>query len=117
MLYFFLFHFFYFFLFFFFLFFVFQLFLSLALYNHYFHYSLDHNFHVKVLHQYHHSFYFLALFGYEIECLSNHVISFSAFERLHNSKKSAPFGGNISAKLPSKVRSEERRVGKEEKYR
>src|SRR5699024_3316587 len=33
----------------------------------------------------HHLFYFHALFDYEIELLSSREISFSAFERLHNS--------------------------------
>src|SRR5699024_6394839 len=49
------------------------------------HHFSNRNFHENVLYQYHHLFYFHALFDYEIELLSSREISFSAFERLHNS--------------------------------
>src|SRR5699024_4598980 len=51
----------------------------------YFHHFSNHNFHENVLYQYHHLFYFHVLVGCEIEFLSSREISFSAFERLHNS--------------------------------
>src|SRR5699024_9843663 len=51
----------------------------------YFHHFSNRNFHENVLYQYHHLFYFHALFDDEIELRSSRDISFSAFERLHNS--------------------------------
>src|SRR5699024_2353112 len=62
-----------------------------ARYNQFSHHELNHNFHGNALYQYLNLFCFLVLFGYETECPSNHEPSFSAFERPHNSEKSAPF--------------------------
>src|SRR5699024_12653375 len=50
-----------------------------------FHRFSNRNFHENVLYQYHHLFYFHVLFDCIIQLLASRVISFSAFERLHNS--------------------------------
>src|SRR5699024_5028153 len=69
------------------------------------------NFHVFAHGQYHHSFYFFALFDYEIACLLVQLISLFAFYKLHNSYVNRSFLGGTNVRhfrsfrqpLPSKV--------------
>src|SRR5699024_5311323 len=67
------------FLFFVYLFFVNQLCLLHVRYNLCFHRFANHNFHAFALCQYLHSFYFLALFDYDIVCFFVHLISLFVF--------------------------------------
>src|SRR5699024_5970406 len=71
----------------------------------------NHYFHVLAHGQYHHSFYFFALFDYEIACLLVQLISLFAFYYLHNSSVNRSFLGGTNVRhfrsfrqpLPSKV--------------
>src|SRR5699024_2318857 len=85
------------FLFFVYLFFVNRLCLLHVRYNLCFHRFANHNFHAFALCQYLHSFYFLALFDYEIACPLFQLISLFAFYKLHNSYVTLSFlvGTNV----------------------
>src|SRR5699024_2901134 len=81
-----------------FLFFVILLFLFHVRYYLFFYRFFNHNFHVFSLCQYLHSFYFLALFDYEIACLLVQVISLFAFYKLHNSYVNRSFLGGTNVR-------------------
>src|SRR5699024_12458354 len=58
----------------------------------------NHNFHAFALCQYLHSFYFLALFDYEIACPLVQLISLFAFYKLHNSYVNRSFLGGTNVR-------------------
>src|SRR5699024_12365663 len=66
--------------------------------NQYFYHFSNHNFHVFAHGQYHHSFYFFALFDYEIACLLVQLISLFAFYKLHNSYVNRSFLGGTNVR-------------------
>src|SRR5699024_11276167 len=74
-----------------------------------FHRFANHNFHAFALCQYLHSFYFLALFDYEIACPLVQLISLFAFYKLHNSYVNRSFlgGTNVRHFCSFPARSEE----------
>src|SRR5699024_12129349 len=63
-----------------------------------FHRFANHNFHAFALCQYLHSFYFLALFDYEIACPLVQLISLFAFYKLHNSYVNRSFLGGTNVR-------------------
>src|SRR5699024_12720224 len=67
-------------------------------YNLCFHRFANHNFHAFALCQYLHSFYFLALFDYEIACPLVQLISLFAFYKLHNSYVNRSFLGGTNVR-------------------
>src|SRR5699024_3796576 len=86
------------FLFFVFLYFVNRLCLLHVRYNLCIHRFANHNFHAFALCQYLHSFYFLALFDYEIACPLVQLISLFAFYKLHNSYVNRSFLGGTNVR-------------------
>src|SRR5699024_3027648 len=67
-------------------------------YNLCFHRFANHNFHALALCQYLHSFYFLALFDYEIARTLVQLISLFAFYKLHNSYVNRSFLGDTNVR-------------------
>src|SRR5699024_4315586 len=63
-----------------------------------FHRFANHNFHAFARCQYLHSFYFLALFDYEIACPLVQLISLFAFYKLHNSYVNRSFLGGTNVR-------------------
>src|SRR5699024_9402919 len=60
--------------------------------------GMQFNFHAFALCQYLHSFYFLALFDYEIACPLVQLISLFAFYKLHNSYVNRSFLGGTNVR-------------------